>query len=632
MTDSYSDHTLQINTFNRPQFLFRALKYISADLPVGRVQIIDGSTEPCRSQNLEIIARFADLMPIHHVQLEPGINAIEQFRAGIGRTETAYLTRCDDDNFVTPSSVRHSVEFLRANPDYAVCSGIVTYVTKKDGRISACMHDVAPMEQDDPLDRLAYFLANHWTADFATWRAEARKHACAALDMFFIDETMGEPLSIGVGALHGKFHVIPEFSVVFCNHDGHLGLDARSRQFGPSSAAFADNLTAVGKFLTDYCTSLGITPPADPREYYLSAYFYYMAKWYFLFGSIGDKVREKGAEGLSKAVLKRHDERSEDEILKTLLGLPEQAIAWIRDNQAARQAETKRVNYEVFIVQGHNVVLRDMPAAPANEAALMELPSGRDLPRYYRPFLERMADNCWRTVLDDFRAQSAEAVLGAEAASDEQDGLFRGAFIRALTTLIRPLNYIHPVRPDHWGRRLDLWTADSLQLEQFLDAITLYDIFDTPDMPDESALARAITQADERNYRVIHSHPTPGTEPVPVSVDSNAVVRQGMITFIPLDINDVLRERCDADNPAWLGINLKAIKGRLQFGLYADGQIDFIRTKTDQDEIGEFFLPVQGLRYDYLFLRDLGAANNRGSCEIGGLRLFTSPLNQVSAA
>ncbi len=631
MTDSYDDHTLQINTFNRPAYLFRTLKYIASDLPVGRVQVIDGSTEPSRSQNVEVVAQFADLMDIEHVQLEAGMNAIKQFHAGIQRTRTTYLTRCDDDNFVTPSSVRKSIAFLRSNPDYAVCSGIVTYITKKDGRITAAIHDVAPMEQDDPLDRFAYYLANHWTADFATWRADARIHSCRALDMFFLDETMGEPLSIGVGALHGKFHVIPEFSVVFCNHDGHLGLNARSRQFGPSSPAFGENLTAVGDFLVEYCESLGIAAPQNPREYYLSCYFYYMAKWYFLFDSIGDKVREQGAERVSQQRLSDHDALAEGEILGSLLDLPAPAASWIRDLQQSEKSKTRTLDYSVFTVIDDDVLLRDIPDAPGNEDQAMALPSGRDLPEQYRPFLDKIGDRDWQSLLQSFATGSAGRVLGPDADDPDQDGLFRGAFLRALTALIKPLNGMPPCRPNHWGRHLDLCSMQSVQRDQFLRAITLYDVFDTPELPDEVSLKRAVANADSRQYRIAYPRPTAEAVPTTISFSTGALMRKDNITLIPIDLEPLLLQRFGPTRPAWLGISVAVVTGKVQFGLFHDGQIDTMVVRSDEDEPGELFLPIRRTRYDYLFIRDLsrGAPSN---CRIEGVRLYTLTGEMPSAS
>lgn len=106
--------TVVIPTYQRPEKARRALEYW-----VGkgfRILMLDGSDTPLDLP--EAMRDHPDLVYLHRPE---GLSARLMHAAAM--VDTDYSCLCGDDEFLLPSALRESIDFLDRNPGYAACGG-----------------------------------------------------------------------------------------------------------------------------------------------------------------------------------------------------------------------------------------------------------------------------------------------------------------------------------------------------------------------------------------------------------------------------------------------------------------------------------------------------------------------------
>lgn len=632
MTDQFDDHTLVINTFNRPQCLYRLLRFTALDLPVGRVLVVDGSNEPYRSQNREVAALFAERMPLRLEQLEAGISAVEQARLVPGLVETPFMTLCHDDNFFVHSTLRACIAYLRAHADYTACAGGTISFSFPDDRLSVSISEGAPLEQEDPLDRMSHFLADHWPADFATWRTAPRAFANAALDLYYRDETFAEPLHVALGALQGKFHVLPEISLIFCCHDSNLSHDALNRQFGPASPQFMDNVDAAAAVLTDCCTRLGIAPPDDPRRFVLRAHIHGMAYNPVLGELIGNHMRGSALDGLDDAQVADLDARMEAAIMDRLLQLPAADRAGIRASIADMKQDLRK-HPVLFTKKGNQITLFDNPEVPWENEAKCDVTPSRTMPPVYRTFLSNLAAGTWAERYQQFRQHCLQDLIAPLDGNRDAEMLFAGTFLLALNRLIKPIYFTHNhaqgavMRSVYFAGKNNLTTMNTRDLKVYLAAATYFDEYPTPvlDGSVEDLHARSIPGYRDFDY-LVHSpagqkyrRPGPDCVSRPVQLGEDAVMEKGNVCFVRVPPDPDIMQRLANGEAVWLTVELEAVEGCMQFGLYRNDSLDQLQVAFETETERRLAFSLGGAMFDFLVLRDVSPAPAVGRCQISGL-------------
>lgn len=619
MFDSFDDHTLVITTFNRPQYLFRLLNYIARDLPVGSVRIIDGSLEPWRGENRDVVADFAEVMPLTLEQIEPGIDILDHHRHAYGCAETPFMTFCHDDNFCVPATIRESIRFLRANPGYVTCSGLIAGLRMSERRIVAYVSDGVPLDQDAPLERLAHFIANHWSADFGTWRSHARRSAVATFDLYHLDESIGEPISCGISALLGKFHLLPKISTIFCSHAANRGSESAQRKSNLVMPEFPGVLTAVARAVGDFCADWGVEPPSDGRAFYLTAYLRYMSKWWHLFRAMAGTIRGTAEAGVSSEELTAVDDRVEAGLVHDLLGLSETEAATVREWRRAVDKEVEPSKGELFTVAEGDLVLVDVAEPKADAATVMALPQATVLPAIYRKLHEMLLQPDWHEQYCAHYDVVAGAVLGRLATRPDARDVFDAAFLMALVNLLRPLQAGHPSRMDHVARLLDIDGDVSPARDALLLASALCRAYPSP-RGDADGVRRGAAAASEEKlrFRIFRARPPADSVAMPVTI-GKAVKNQG-VAFIPLDLSGAPRRHFSAGLPLWLCVEVAEIRGKMQFGLYGQQSFDMLIPVTEQAGPRALYLPVRSLETEYLIMRDISRGMGPGQCRIARLR------------
>jgi glycosyltransferase domain-containing protein len=115
------DLAIIIPTYNRPHFLNRALLFYSKINFGGCLYIVDGSDDPHRHVNRQIIDSYKNR--IKYFYDPDSINEVVRMAKIRHLIMEKYVTFSGDDDFQLPIGLSHCINFLNNNRDYDVCFG-----------------------------------------------------------------------------------------------------------------------------------------------------------------------------------------------------------------------------------------------------------------------------------------------------------------------------------------------------------------------------------------------------------------------------------------------------------------------------------------------------------------------------
>jgi glycosyltransferase domain-containing protein len=126
-----------IPTYNRPQFLRRALRFLRTD---GRIPIIvaDGSLPDAAETNAATCKGMGGNVPYFHLPSSAGSaaqinNVIQRLSMALSMVKTPYVVFCADDDLLMMESALACVEFLENNGDYVGCQGFTVGFREESG-------------------------------------------------------------------------------------------------------------------------------------------------------------------------------------------------------------------------------------------------------------------------------------------------------------------------------------------------------------------------------------------------------------------------------------------------------------------------------------------------------------------
>ena len=620
--DPLNDHTLLITTFNRPAFLHRLLVHLVNALPVGQVHIVDGSVEPCRSQNTRIVAAFEAQVPLVLHQLEPGIPCIDHIIAAAELVETAFVTWCHDDNFVLAETLRASVAFLRAHGDYVNCSGQIVTLSEHEHDTVALVCNTCRVDQDEPFERFSQFLANHWNADFGTWRSRVFRQCAVAQYLVPRDQTIGEPLPVALGTLHGKIHVLPAPGTLFVEHAVRRST-AVAKRYGPSQPDFCDVVSAAVQLVADQCDALQIDRPDDLRSVFVAGYMRSFLKWTDNTNS-GPRARPAGAnEAIPVPLWHGIVDKAESAIWSDLARQDPDTGGQMRLDRAHRYPDPK----EVFRLHGSGVVFAEIGTSGDNGGDPLERSPAKPLPTHLDGLIKALSDPGWTTTYQEFRCAHRERILGELAESADRDALFDDAFQQALTDIARPLlDYRHDELEGH-TRASGLGDFESRALLATLDAVRLMHCY--PQAHPDSAGGTIERASDD--FRMLPAVPDNDADLWPFETSGGEVQERGAITFVPLRLDPALASTIGQGHACWLRVDVAAVSGRIQLGLYREGTVEALKSVDGAGCPKTIYLQVAQPDYAFLIIRDLAIGNVRSRCSVSGLRWLSSTRPLVHA-
>lgn len=160
-----SDLTIIIPTFNRSQSLKRLLKYLFMSNIKTNILILDAS--PIQINN-EILESYSSRLLItyknYNTSKEYTISVPKRINAGLKHVCTRYCLLHADDDFVLPSGLKQSINFLEANQDYVSCEGISyqhylkPYLLGKALSLHLLRKNPLSSDSNNPLNRIKNYI------------------------------------------------------------------------------------------------------------------------------------------------------------------------------------------------------------------------------------------------------------------------------------------------------------------------------------------------------------------------------------------------------------------------------------------------------------------------------------------
>jgi len=129
--------TILIPAFNRPDHLNRTLSYYSdCEIPYNII-VADSSSEENKQVNKRTISSFSNINISYMDEYPSGFDMYHEIADALNHVNTEYCVFAADDDFTTPKGIKQSIDFLEANPDFALAQGYYIFFsvgTDKRGR------------------------------------------------------------------------------------------------------------------------------------------------------------------------------------------------------------------------------------------------------------------------------------------------------------------------------------------------------------------------------------------------------------------------------------------------------------------------------------------------------------------
>src|SRR3989338_4602092 len=188
--------TLVIPTYNRPDFLERALRYYAAQQVRCPIVVADSSPSPAADANRRAADTRRPVLTIRYERYEPEIHVAQKIARALEDVPSPYAALGADDDFSIPASLERGAAFLASHPDYAMARGeaaLVHLAPADDGRsIEAVRYMQRGIEGSTGtarlLDHLAHYSMTFYSVHRTAWlRQTWRTVAALELDYAFVE-------------------------------------------------------------------------------------------------------------------------------------------------------------------------------------------------------------------------------------------------------------------------------------------------------------------------------------------------------------------------------------------------------------------------------------------------------------
>jgi len=166
--------SLIIPTYNRHKYLYRLLTYYNKQEIEYQIIIADSSTRGKKTLNEKAISAFPKLN-IKYLSFPVDIDPFRKFLEAINLVTTKYCVICADDDFITPNSMKKSIDFLQRNPEFTAVGGYYyNFIALKRGKKKKTFYwrkylffyknkeNYMTITSPEPKDRLSIHLANYF--------------------------------------------------------------------------------------------------------------------------------------------------------------------------------------------------------------------------------------------------------------------------------------------------------------------------------------------------------------------------------------------------------------------------------------------------------------------------------------
>lgn len=198
-------------TYNHEKFIAEAIEGVvmqKTDFPFELVIGEDCSTDNTRAICIEYQKKYPDIIRLRLPETNQGmmLNWINNINSGRGK----YIALCDGDDFWTdPYKLQKQVDFMEANPDFAMCSHKVHTLM--------CGHLDENIEMERDVLTTTDIIKKDW--GLLTASILFRKEAHKTPDWYYTVKNGDYALQLIV-SLSGKIKFLPDYMAVYRQHLG----------------------------------------------------------------------------------------------------------------------------------------------------------------------------------------------------------------------------------------------------------------------------------------------------------------------------------------------------------------------------------------------------------------------------
>lgn len=202
--------TIVIPTYNRYKYLLRLLKYYDSYCFPANILVLDSSSDnPKKADLLSLL----DNKRVKHRKFPPIIPVAEKISQGLQDISTRYAVLCADDDFITPTGLEESINFLEYNKDYVVTHGRYIVFNRSEDNYDniewKSVYEDKSIESDDCGNRLLAHLSDYRTPTFyGVHRTNILKSIWKASREHTDDYRFFELLPTALTAVYGKIRVL----------------------------------------------------------------------------------------------------------------------------------------------------------------------------------------------------------------------------------------------------------------------------------------------------------------------------------------------------------------------------------------------------------------------------------------
>ncbi|MGV8058414.1 MAG: TIGR00180 family glycosyltransferase [Smithellaceae bacterium] len=226
--------SILIPTLNRPEFLYRALKYYKAAGFDGVISIGDSSSSENSTMNLFYIDKLKGSLDIDYRYYEKDKYDIGLvLKDQIERVRTPYIAVCCDDDFLNVSGVKKCVSFLEANTTYISARGMrlnfmLSKIDDVYGEIDK-VHYVPSLnlEDDRASDRWATYMNCNTATAYNVHRKETFQKMWQHIEDLITYDLKYELYPCSVTCLLGKTKNIDVLYNIVQQHHGSLSYSGK---------------------------------------------------------------------------------------------------------------------------------------------------------------------------------------------------------------------------------------------------------------------------------------------------------------------------------------------------------------------------------------------------------------------
>ena len=213
--DMLSKTTLVIPTYNRHPFLLRFLQFYSLYDYKFEFLILDSSSDKITNN---VLLDYIKKDNVEYKKYNQEIFIVDKIADGVGYIDTPFAVLCADDDFIIPTGIVESQNFLLENKNYVSAHGLyfnhtsADDVQKKGFTIVPLYQKGGSSEQDSATKRLNAYLSGPISNVFyAVHRTELLQLIWTETKTFVSDWGLAELFPCSLSFIYGKMKVLPIF-------------------------------------------------------------------------------------------------------------------------------------------------------------------------------------------------------------------------------------------------------------------------------------------------------------------------------------------------------------------------------------------------------------------------------------